>query len=343
MSQFSRRTFIKNGFALATLYKLQSTGLADSPLIMTVRGAMDPSKLGITLPHEHVLVDFIGADKVSSSRYNREEAYQTALPFLNELKRKGCSTLIECTPAYLGRDVNLLKKLSEETGLNIITNTGYYGAAGQKFLPAHVSNETAEQIANRWIGEWENGIEGTGIRPGFMKIGVDDVPFTDEINKIIKAAAITHLKTGLTICIHTSKGGKPAKEELRILTENNVAPVAWVWVHAQEEKDLQNHFEVAGKGGWVSFDGIGKNSIEEFAESLSRMKEKKLLHRVLISQDAGWYHVGEPNGGNFRNYNDIFELFIPALEKKGFLKEEINLMMIKNPSEAFAIRVRKIK
>jgi phosphotriesterase-related protein len=122
-----------------------------------------------------------------------------------------------------------------------------------------------------------------------------------------------------------------------------VAPEAWVWVHAQEEKDLQNHFEIARKGGWVSFDGIGKNSIDENAESLRKMKENKLLHRVLISQDAGWYHVGEPNGGNFRNYNDIFELFIPALEKKGFSKDEINLLMVKNPSEAFGIRVRKIK
>src|SRR5262245_27478206 len=116
MSHFSRRAFIKNGLAIATLYRLQQIeSLANSPLVMTVRGAISPSQLGTTLVHEHVLVDFIGADKVSPSRYNQEEAFETALPVLKDLKKRGCTTMIECTPAYLGRDVGLLKRLSEAT------------------------------------------------------------------------------------------------------------------------------------------------------------------------------------------------------------------------------------
>ncbi len=344
MQHHSRRKFIKNSLAIASLYALQTSAIRppQSPLIMTVSGPINPAQLGTVLTHEHILVDFIGADKVNSSRYDPEEAYQIALPFLKELKTKGCSAVVECTPAFLGRDVRLLKRLSEAAGLHIITNTGFYGAAGQKYLPDFVNTETAEQIAKRWINEWESGIDGTGIKPGFMKIGVDNIPFTEEIRKIIKAAALTHLRTGLTIGIHTSNGGKPALEELRILTENNIAPDAWIWIHAQNEKDLQHHFEISGKGGWVSFDGIGKNSIEENVEALRRMKEKKLLHRVLISQDAGWYHVGEAKGGNYRNYNDLFDLFIPALEKTGFSIEEINRLLIKNPAEAFRIKIRKL-
>jgi predicted metal-dependent phosphotriesterase family hydrolase len=344
MPHYSRRTFIRNGLTITALSRLPNALASppESPLIMTVTGAINPSKLGTSLIHEHILVDFIGADKVNALRYDTAEVFQVALPVLNELKAKGCTSLVECTPAYLGRDVRLLKRLSEATGLQIITNTGFYGAVGQKYLPAFVSIESAEKISKRWISEWENGIEGSGIKPGFMKLGVDNIPFTEEIKKIIVAAALTHLKTGLTIGIHTSNGGKPALEEMRLLRENNVSPEAWIWIHAQNEKDLQHHFEVAGKGGWVSFDGIGKDSIEANVASIYRMKEKKLLHRVLISQDAGWYHVGETGGGNYRNYNDLFDLFIPALEKRGFSKDEINMLVSKNPAEAFTIRIKKI-
>ena len=66
--------------------------------------------------------------------------------------------------------------MSEASELHILSNTGYYGAANDKHLPAHAFDETAEQLAARWIRECERGIDGTGIKPAFMKIGVDQVP-----------------------------------------------------------------------------------------------------------------------------------------------------------------------
>jgi predicted metal-dependent phosphotriesterase family hydrolase len=341
MSNLTRRSFLKTNLRLASGYLCGASFSA--PYIMTVSSSIPSSALGKALTHEHVLVDFIGADKINKDRYDIEEAFQQALPYLQQLKQRGCTALIECTPSYLGKDVVLLKRLSEASGLHIITNTGYYGAAGQKFLPAHVYNEAAEQIAARWIKENNDGIEGTGIKPGFMKLGADDVPFSKEINKIIKAAAITHLQTGLSIGVHTSKGGKPAMEQLRILRENKVSPEAWIWIHAQNEKDSVYHIEAARLGGWIEFDGISENSIDENIMFLSKMKENKLLHRVLISQDAGWYHVGEPHGGNYRDYNYLFDYFLPALKKHGFTEEDIEMLLIKNPAEAFQIKIRRKK
>ena len=96
--------------------------------IHTVRGPIDVGQMGVTLVHEHVLVDFVGAEKVSRSRYDADEAFRTILPHLQELQARGCRTLLECTPAYLGRDPLLLRRLSEASGLHIVTNTGYYGA-----------------------------------------------------------------------------------------------------------------------------------------------------------------------------------------------------------------------
>ena len=146
---------------------------------------------------------------------------------LREAHWLGCRTLVECTPAYLGRDVRLLERLSAATNLNLLTNTGYYGAANDKFVPAHAYSESADTLADRWIGEWEVGIEGMGIRPGFIKIGVDKTSLSEIDSKLVRAAARMQLRTGLTIYSHTGYA-TPAREEIAILQEEGVHPSAWV-------------------------------------------------------------------------------------------------------------------
>ena len=103
---------------------------AQGGIIMTVNGPIAPSDMGFSLVHEHVLVDFIGADSTGYHRWNRPEVIQVALPYLKEIKKWGVQTFVECTPAYIGRDPLLLKELSQSTKINFITKTGYYGAAG---------------------------------------------------------------------------------------------------------------------------------------------------------------------------------------------------------------------
>jgi phosphotriesterase-related protein len=72
------------------------------------------------------------------------------------------------------------------------------------------------------------------------------------------------------------------------------------------------------------------------------MKQEGLLEHVLFSQDSGWYHVGEPNGGEYQGYTTVFEKFLPALTEKGFTQEDIDLLFIKNPAKALAVKVRKL-
>src|SRR5687768_4166300 len=104
-------------------------GLGRADRIDTVSGPLAADRLGVTLMHEHVLVDFIGAAQVSPSRYDADAVFKAVLPYLQQVRRLGCHTLVECTPAYLGRDPRLLRRLSAASGLNILSNTGYYGAA----------------------------------------------------------------------------------------------------------------------------------------------------------------------------------------------------------------------
>ena len=310
-----------------------------SAKIFSVSGEILAEKLGTTLPHEHVLVDFIGADQVSRQRYDRDEVFSVVLPHLKRLRSAGCRALVECTPAYLGRDPLLLKRLADASGLTILSNTGYYGARQGKFLPAHAFEETAEQLAGRWLNDWRGGIGGTGIRPGFIKIGVDGGPLTDVNRKLVQAAARTHLQSGLTIAAHTGDG-QAALEQLEIVRDEGVAPSAWIWVHAQNEQNGDLHLRAGRQGAWVEFDGVGPNSIERHVGLVETMRKHELLDRVLISHDAGWYSVGEPRGGDFRPYDTLFTEFLPALKTAGLSDSDIELLTVTNPARAFSIGVR---
>jgi phosphotriesterase-related protein len=302
--------------------------------VFTVTGSVPPEKLGVVLPHEHVLVDFIGADRVSRSRYDPEEVYRVALPYLQRLRQAGCRTLVDCTPAYLGRDPKLLQRLSRASGLYILTNTGWYGAANDKYLPDRVHSLTAEQIASEWIAEGQKGIEGTGIRPGFIKIGVDPEPSEVDM-RLLEAAALTHRKTGLTIASHTGPGAA-ARKQIERLEQMGVRPSAFIWVHAQAEGDKSMHVWAAERGAWVEFDGVSPETIEQHVELILHLRQKGLLSRVLVSHDAGWYQVGEPNGGTFREYTTLWTHLIPALRKAGFSDGEIEQLTARNPQRAFA-------
>jgi hypothetical protein len=111
-----------------------------------------------------VLCDFIGAAETGPHRWAAGEVIEVMGPYLNDLAARGVGTLVDCSPAYIGRDPALLARLAEITGLRIVTNTGWYKAP---YLPAHAYGMTADEIAAGWMAEWRLGIDDTGYSPGF--------------------------------------------------------------------------------------------------------------------------------------------------------------------------------
>jgi len=331
-----RRLFLKTMLGgVMTSRPLVSPG----GLIQTVTGPIRSGALGLTLIHEHVLVDFIGADKTSPDRWNRPAVIARMQPYLEEVRRRGCRTLVECTPSYLGKDPQLLRELSERTGLKILTNTGYYGAVDNKYLPPHAFTESADQLADRWIKEFRDGIDGTGIKPGFIKISVNPGTLSALHRKLVTAAARTHRQTGLTIYSHTGPY-VPAFEQLAVLQAEGVHPSAFVWVHAQGQ-NMVHYARAAREGAWVSLDGLDDQSVDSYAQTLQLMKENGLLHRTLLSHDAGWYDPAQPDGGPVsRKYTVLFDRLIPELRRRGFRKKDVDQLLKENPAQALAIRVR---
>ena len=339
-----RRTFLRQGILLsATLLSSVRQGhTAPKKRIMTVTGMIDASAMNQTLVHEHILVDFIGAEEVNPPRWERDAVMEKVLPYLLEVKDAGCRTLIDCTPNYLGRDVVLLQQLSQKTGLYILTNTGYYGGSDHKFLPAHAFTESAEQLSQRWIREWHQGVDNTSIKPGFMKISVNPSHLSDVSLKLITAAALTHLRTGLTIASHTGPA-QPAFEQIEVLKSHRVDPSAFIWVHAQNNSDHSQYVKATQEGAWVSLDGLREDNVDEYATRLAQLKKDGCLHRVLVSHDAGWYDPGKPDGGDFRQLTTLFRRLIPALEQEGLVESDIMQLIQHNPANAFAIGIKKLR
>ena len=343
-----RREFLERLGAAAVAAPLGLASRAQSapapgtaqPIIQTVRGPVPADELGPVLPHEHVLVDFIGAAEVSPSRYRVDDVVAAALPHLQRAHELGVRAIFECTPHYLARDPRLLARLGAATGLHLVTNTGFYGARQNKFIPADALHATPVELSQRWIRESREGAGDTGIKPGFIKSGIDPDPALSSFHRtLVAAAALTHAATGLTIAVHTGRG--PGLAVLDVLREHGVAPAAFVWVHAQGARD-DDLFAAAERGAWISCDGLNPTSLTRHLHLCRELKQRGHLARVLLSHDAGWFDPAKPGGGTFRGYDLLGTKFLPLLREHGFTDAEIRRLTVTNPAEAFAIRTRSV-
>jgi phosphotriesterase-related protein len=337
----NRRDFLQISAAAGIDLLTTGIGIAGASsaagTVMTVLGPVTPARLGSTLCHEHVLVDFIGADRISPGRYDTDEAFAVALPHLQRARALGCRAFVECTPAYLGRDPRLLARLAVAARLHVLTNTGYYGAAKDQYVPKHAFDDSADRIADRWVKEWRDGIDGTGIRPGFIKTGVDAGPLSAIDRTLVQAAALTHARTGLVIASHTGDT-RAALEQFEVLASASVPPDAFIWVHAQNDWQIETRVEAARRGAWIEIDNVADETVPACVERATVMKDRGLLRRVLVSHDAGWYRPGEPKGGRFRSFEKVYTTLVPALRRADWTADEVRQLLEHNPAEAFTIR-----
>ena len=300
--------------------------------IITVNGPIDPEDMGMTLPHEHIMVDFIGVDSTGARRYRQDEVVDRVAPYLLELKAAGVRTFIDCTPMYIGRDVSILKGISKITGLHILTNSGLYMGP---YIPEETFSVEPKVLAQQWINEHEQGIDGTDIKPGFIKTAVHAGRLIKVEQKIITAAALTSIHTGLTITTHT-EDAVAAMEILDILEKLNVNPDKWIFVHAQEEMNYDLLLEVAKRGAWIELDRIGIGAESEYLYLLLKLLDAGYENKILLSQDSVGYWVGQGLVRSIKPFSFLTSKFIPFLKENGFSEKSICNLTVTNPSVAFS-------
>ena len=166
--------------------------------INSVLGPLDTADLGFTLSHEHIIVTSAGIPQVFPEWIDREGTIARAVAGLKEGYGEGLRSMIDLTTIDLGRDVRMIEQVSRESGINIICATGTW-----RDIPRAFWDATPDMIAPLYIREIEEGIEGTGIKAGIIKVANDVGGVTPEGEIVLRAAARAQKATGVPISTHT--------------------------------------------------------------------------------------------------------------------------------------------
>jgi phosphotriesterase-related protein len=263
-------------------------------VIQTVTGPIDPSELGVTLPHEHLLVESPAAyterpPKKDADLFNapitlanyrrmlRGVFYSTdalnlndeqlAIDELKMFKRAGGSTLVDLSVNGQGRNPAALKRISVSTGVRVIMGTGFFI---QSSHPMRVKTATVENLADEMIRDLQAGAGDTGVRAGIMgEIGVSRGGILPQEEKVLRATAIAHGKTKRPINVHTWGDPPENRTQIRvldILEEGGVPPQNVALSHMEQVKipgpipltDWNYIASLAERGAYVLLDGFGQ-------------------------------------------------------------------------------------
>jgi len=299
----------------------------------TTEGPITAEGLGIILPHEHIFTDLRGPTSRTYGQADAADVVRVMGPLLEEARQKGVGLLIECSSIGVGRNVSIIAQVAEASGLPVVVPTGVYGRAN--FAPPEHRNMSEDELTTLFINEIREGIDGTDIKAGFIKIATGNGPMTALEEKFLRAAGRAASETGAAIASHTPIGSN-ASRQADIL--GSISPaIRLIWVHAQNESNRSLHRQLAERGVFIELDSLGWNPGQD-SRLITAIKELLAAgygDRILLSHDAGWYQPGEQNGGTQMPYTYLIETFIPKLRKGGVDDEAIRMITETNPIRAF--------
>lgn len=305
--------------------------------IHTIKGPVDIDTLGLVLPHEHLFTDLRGPHIPEYAQAEPSAVVQVVEPYLAEATVEGATALVECSTVGVGRNLAILQSLAEATSMHIVVPTGVYRDA---FIPTDMREGREADLAGLWTKELTEGIEGTSIRAGFIKLAMsDDGPTPLEIRNL-RAAVKASQWTGAVIGSHTV-GGVVAKKEMDVLEDAGLDLHRFIWIHAQTEPDLSALEEAARRGAFVELDSVGAphQSQPELIQTILALIHAGFIDHLLLSHDAGWYNPARPDGqpdDGYRGYTALMRDFLPALREQGVSEEQVRLITVSNPARAFA-------
>ncbi len=313
------------------------------PEVQTVAGPIDAQDLGKTLIHEH----FRGRDEAVAHQwphaYDEDEEWNVCMEQANAVKEHGIKTIVEPTAMLLGRNVPLLQKIAKESGLNIVTCTGIYT---YDHLPHYFENRDVDAMADLFVHDIEQGIQGTDVKAAFIKCAADEPGVTDNIEKVHRAAARASVRTGRPIMAHSRPASNTGPRQVEIFLEEGVAPEKIQIAHTGDTDDLDYIEGLLDKGVNIGLDRYG---LPMFLPTDRRNKttlallERGHVERMFISQDfvaaLDWFPPEAVEGIIAAGAVDpdwsmtmMFEKVIPELKENGMTDEQLDTMLVANPA-----------
>ena len=219
------------------------------PPVNTVLGPVEPSHLGFTLSHEHVATNAAGIRHTYPEFIDRPGIMEQAVAALKEAYNEGVRTIIDVSTFDLGRDIGMIEEVSRLSGVQIVAATGNHLA-----VPCPFGDVSPDVIAPFYVREIEEGIEGTGIKAGIIKVASDRGGVTPPQEIILGAAARAHQRTGVPISTHTWSPDRVGEQQVRILQEERVDLNRFYIGHSNDDTDLDYLLGLLDKGVWLRMD-----------------------------------------------------------------------------------------
>lgn len=301
-------------------------------MLITTLSPKTEAESGLILPHEHIFVEFRPPDRPEHAVAQVADVVALMAPEVEKAQASGVTTMVDCTPVGVGRRVDILKAISAATGMPLVAPTGIYR---DPWVPVWAQAASESEIADWMLSELQGEIEGSGVQAGWIKLSVGDDGITDCEAKILRAAARAGRKTNAVIGAHT-KRGRVVRDQLNMIEAAGYTAERFIWIHTQSDPDFNLHLEMAQRGAWLEYDGIGSRDDGYYLDAIRRILDAGLVDQLLLSQDRGWYDPAKPGGGEPKPFTYLFEHFLPKLRLAGVDEATIHQLTHTNPYRAFA-------
>ena len=305
--------------------------------VVTVRGPIAPDELGVTLSHDHLILDAFAlwGDQTGNYSWILDDV-DVAIHEMQAYLAAGGRSVIDPTNEGIGRNPLALRRISEASGAHIVMGAGWYR---ERCYPRYISESTVDQLADRLVAELTVGVGDTGVRAGFVgEIGTERFHISPAQERVFRAAARAHRRTGCPILTHTTHFGELALEQLDLLAEEGVDPRRVVVSHLGDRVGAKWVVPIAERGAFLSIDNLGfvggYAPLELRADNVAELCSLGFVSQVMLGNDICQLDQLSLYGGI--GYGNVMTNFLPLLRARYVTDEQIHAMTIVNPARAMA-------
>jgi phosphotriesterase-related protein len=299
-------------------------------VVQTVLGPIDASKLGFTLTHEHI---GSGSEKIFSSRMS---SVADAVEKLKEARNAGIDTIVDVTTFDIERDIRYREEVSRKSSMQIVAATGQHLFAAESY-----NARTLGEITEFFIKEIEQGIDGTGMKAGVIKVAARSDVMTPTEEKVFKAAARASKATGVPIETHTDSRHRAGEKQAEIFEAEGVSPARVSLGHSDDTDDMKYLIGLAKRGYTLGMDhtfrGMAPGATlpwQKRAGCIKLLIDAGFVDKIFLSND--WVH-GDVEREQVNPDGMLFTIrkTIPYLKQIGVTDQSIRAMTVENPRRFF--------
>jgi phosphotriesterase-related protein len=307
-----------------------------------VAGPIELDQLGTTLIHEHFRFRDEAVAEQWPHLYDGDEEWSAAIEAGKAAAGQGVKTVVEPTAMFGGRDADFLRRVAGETGLQVIACTGIYT---YDYLPHFFHNRDADAMADCFVHDIEQGMQGTDVKAGFLKCAADEPGVTENVEKVHRGVARASLRTGAPIMAHSRPASETGPRQVEIFTEEGVAPEKIQIAHTGDTDDLDYIERLIETGVFIGMDRYGLEMflpMDKRNATVIELLNRGYAERMFLSADfcatIDWFPDAAEEqliaGGLVRedwSMTLLFEEVIPTLREGGMTDEQLAAMMEENP------------